>query len=404
MTAVTKIAPPRAAKKPRVETWHNRVKTDDYAWLRADNWQEVMHDPSLLAPDIREHLNAENAYLEAELADTKALQEKLFAEMKGRIKEDDSSVPAPEGAFAYYTSFVTGGQQPRFCRKPRDLQGPEQIMLDGNALSQGKAFFRFGDVSISPDQNLAAWSFDDKGSEFYRLQIRELATGNDRAETVDNTTGDASWASDGKSFFYTLQDDNHRPLKVYRHVLGTVQADDVLVYEEKDTGFFTGVGKTQSERYIVIDTHDHETSEVYLIDATTPAMAPKLVAQRKPHVEYDVDHWEDRLIIRTNADGAEDYKIAWAPISDPAPENWSDLVPHRPGTLILGVMALKNWLVRLERENGLPRIVIRNMTNGEEHAIAFDEEAYALGLGEMREYDTDSLRFSYSSMTTPALV
>ncbi|MBL8893913.1 MAG: S9 family peptidase [Rhizobiales bacterium] len=404
MTAVTKIAPPRAAKKPRVETWHNRVKTDDYAWLRADNWQEVMHDPSVLAPEIRAHLDAENAYLEAELADTKLLQEKLFAEMKGRIKEDDSSVPAPEGAYAYYTSFVTGGQQPRLCRKPRDLQGPEQIMLDGNALSQGKAFFRFGDVSISPDQNLAAWSFDDKGSEFYRLQIRELATGNDRAETVDNTTGDASWAADGKSFFYTLQDDNHRPLKVFRHVLGTAQADDVLVYEEKDTGFFTGVGKTQSERYIVIDTHDHETSEVYLIDATTPATAPKLVAQRKPNVEYDVDHWEDRLIIRTNADGAEDYKIAWAPIADPAPENWSDLVPHRPGTLILGVMALKNWLVRLERENGLPRIVIRNMTNGEEHAIAFDEEAYALGLGEMREYDTDTLRFSYSSMTTPAQV
>lgn len=404
MTAVTKIVPPRAAKRPRVETWHNRVKTDDYAWLRADNWQEVMHDPSVLAPEIRAHLDAENAYLEAELADTKALQERLFAEMKGRIKEDDSSVPAPEGAFAYYTSFVTGGQQPRFCRKPRDLQGPEQIMLDGNALSKGKAFFRFGDVSISPDQSLAAWSFDDKGSEFYRLQIRELASGSDRTETVDNTTGDASWASDGKSFFYTLQDDNHRPLKVFRHVLGTAQADDVLVYEEKDTGFFTGVGKTQSERYIVIDTHDHETSEVYLIDATTPATAPKLVAQRKPNVEYDVDHWEDRLIIRTNADGAEDYKIAWAPISAPGPENWSDLVPHRPGTLILGVMALKNWLVRLERENGLPRIVIRNMTSGEEHAIAFDEEAYSLGLGEMREYDTDVLRFSYSSMTTPAQV
>jgi oligopeptidase B len=404
MTAVTKIAPPRAAKRPRVETWHNRVKTDDYAWLRADNWQEVMHDPSVLAPEIRAHLDAENAYLEAELADTKALQDKLFAEMKGRIKEDDSSVPAPDGAYAYYTSFVTGGQQPRFCRRPRDLNGAEQIMLDGNALSAGKPFFRFGDVSISPDQSLAAWSFDDKGSEFYRLQIRELATGSDRAETVDNTTGDASWASDGKSFFYTLQDDNHRPLKVFRHVLGTAQTDDVLVYEETDTGFFTGVGKTQSERFIVIDTHDHETSEVYLIDATTPAMAPKLVAKRKPNVEYDVDHWEDRLIIRTNADGADDYKIAWTPLTALGPENWTDLVPHRPGTLILGLMALKNWLVRLERENGLPRIVIRDMSTGEEHAIAFAEEAYSLGFGEMREYDTDTLRFSYSSMTTPAQV
>jgi len=404
MTAMTKIAPPVAAKRPRVETWHNRIKTDDYAWLRADNWQEVMQDPSVLPEEIRSHLEAENAYLEAELADTKTLQEQLFAEMKGRIKEDDSSVPAPDGPYAYFSSFVTGGQQPRFCRIARDLSGPEQILLDGNLLSKDKAFFRFGGMNISPDHQLAAWSSDDKGSEFYRIKIRDLASGEDRAEAVDNTTGNACWASDGLSFFYTLQDDNHRPLKVLRHVLGTTQADDTLVYEERDSGFFTGVGKSQSERLIIIDTHDHETSEVYIIDASHPASAPRLVAQRTPGVEYDVDHWEDRLIIRTNANGAEDYKIAWAPLADPRSENWSDLVPHRPGTLILGVVALKNWLVRLERENGLPRIVVRDMANGEEHTIAFAEEAYALGLGEMLEYDTDVLRFSYSSMTTPAQV
>ena len=402
--SIPNVKPPRAEKRPRVETWHGFEKRDDYHWLKAENWQEVMHDPSLLPQDIRDVLEGENAYHEAVMAGTVALQEKLFAEMKGRIKEDDASVPAPDGAYDYYSSFVKGGQHPRYCRKPRGQQGPEELLLDGNALAKGREYFRFGGMDLTPDHKLIAWSFDGNGSEFYELRVRDTSTGQDAADILENTAGGATWAADGKSFFYTLQDDNHRPLKTFRHVLGTTQSDDALIYEEKDTGKFTGVGKTNSEKFILIDIHDHDTSEIWIIDADKPMETPRLIAPRVEGIEYDLEHWNDRFIIKTNAGDSEDYKIVTAPVSNPGPENWTDLVPHRPGIFLVGFIVLKNWLIRMERENALPRIVVRDMATGEEHAIAFDEEAYSLGFGEMREFDTDTLRFSYSSMTTPSQV
>ncbi|CAN5275409.1 hypothetical protein BH10PSE7_BH10PSE7_23390 [soil metagenome] len=396
--------PPQAARQRVSDTRHGITRHDDYAWLRADNWQAVMQDPALLPSGIRDYLEAENAYTEAAMRGSEALQEQLFREMKGRIKEDDSSVPAPDGPYAYYSSHVMDGQQPLYCRKPRDLAGAEQILIDGNKEGEGKPFFRFGGLSVSPDHTRLAWSFDDKGSEFYRIHVRELLTGTDLADEVANTAGGAVWTADGKSILYTHQDENHRPLKIYRHMLGTDATADTLIYEETDTGFFTGVGKTQSERFIVIDAHDHETSESWLIDATSPGAEPRLVAPRRKGIEYDIDDNGDELFIHTNADDAEDYKIVRAPLSDPSPAYWTDLVPHRPGCLILGMVVRKNWLVRLEREDGLPRIVIRDLKDGAEHAIAFDEDAYALGFGEMLEYETDMLRFTYSSMTTPSEV
>jgi oligopeptidase B len=402
MTKYETIDPPHAEKRQHADTHHGVTRQDDYAWLKAENWQAVMQDPSLLPQDIRRYLEAENAYTERAMAGTKELQNTLFTEMKGRIKEEDSSVPAPDGPYAYYSSYVTGAEHQRYCRKTRDLSGPEQILIDGTIEAGTKPFFDFGGFAISPDHRLLAWSSDDKGSEFYCLRVRDLATGEELADTIDNTAGGASWAADGRSFLYTQQDEHHRPLKIFRHVLGTLSSADTLVHEERNTGFFAGVGKTQSDRFFVIDSHDHETSEAYLIDTTTPEAAPRLIAPRETGVEYDVEHWEDRLIIRTNADGAEDFKIVTAPLDAPGRENWRDLIPYRPGCLVLGVIALKAWLIRLERENGLPRIVVREMRSGAEHEIAFAEEAYALGFGQMLEYDTDILRFSYSSMTTPA--
>ncbi len=398
------VKPPKAEKRPRTEVWHGYEKRDDYHWLKAANWQEVMHDPSLLPRDIRAFLEGENAYHEAVMADTKALQETLFAEMKGRIKEDDSSVPAPDGPFAYYSSFVTGGQHPRYARKNRDMSGEEQLLLDGNELAKGREYFRFGGIAMSPDHRLAAWSFDGNGSEFYELRVRDMASGEDHGDVLHNTAGGATWAADGKSYFYTLQDGNHRPLKTFHHVLGQAQSADRLVYEEMDTGKFTGVGKTSSERFIIIDIHDHDTSEARIVDAETPEAPPRLIAARETGIEYDVEHWNDRLIIKTNRGDAEDYKIVTAPVDDPRPENWTGLIPHRPGCFLVGMIVVKNWLIRMERENALPRIVVRDMASGEEHSIAFDEEAYSLGFGDMREFDTDVLRFTYSSMTTPSQV
>ena len=397
------LTQPRAEKRAHNSTVHGITRSDDYHWLKADNWQEVMHDPSLLPQDIRDYLEAENSYHEEQMAVTATLQENLFAELKGRIKEDDSSVPAPDGAYFYYSATVTGGQYARYCRKLRD-GGSEQIMFDGDLLAKGHDYFSFGGISLSPDQSLAAWSYDNKGSEFYDLRIRDLTTGLEHEDLLLNTSGGAVWAADGKSIFYTTQDQNHRPLKTYRHILGTDQAADILIHDEKDTGLFTGVGTTSSEKFITVDIHDHDTSEVWLIDADKPSEAPRLMVSRGEKIEAEIEHWNDKFLIKTNKNGAEDYKIVEAPISNPSPENWTDLIPHRPGIFLVSMGVFKNWMIRLERENALPRIVIRDLNSGDEHSIAFDEEAYSLGFGEMREFETDTLRFSYSSMTTPAQV
>ncbi len=397
------LAPPVAEKRPVAETWHGHTKHDDYKWLKAENWQEVMQDPSLLPADIRAYLEAENAFTKTEMAGTEALQAQLFAELKGRIKEDDQSVPAPDGPYVYSSSFVIGGQYPLLKRRPK-AGGAEELLFDCNALAKDKPYFSLGGVARSPDHRLAAWSQDDKGSEFYEMRIRDFASGTDREDLLTNTSGGATWSADGQYIFYTLQDEHHRPLKSFRHRLGTPQADDDVVFDEKDTGMFTGIGSTASERFIIISVHDHDTSECWLIDAQAPLEAPRLVAGRVPGIEYDMEHHGDRFIIKTNIDGAEDYKLVTAPVSDPHPRNWVDLVPHRPGIFLVGFAVFKDWLVRLERENALPRIIVRNMSGGEEHAIAFDEEAYSLGFGDMREFETDTLRFSYSSPTTPSQV
>ncbi|MEM7426585.1 MAG: S9 family peptidase [Pseudomonadota bacterium] len=394
---------PVAKKDPRTREVHGISCTDDYHWLRDDNWQEVMRDPSLLRADIRDYLEAENAYTEEKLGHTKELQSALFEEMKGRIKEDDSTVPSPDGDFAYFVSYVTGGQHPRYCRQRRDGSG-EEVLLDGDALADGKAFFMFGGASHTPDHRLLAWSSDEAGSEYFTMRIRDLANGQDLGDEISDVAGGGTWAPDCKTLYYAKLDENHRPSKVYRHTLGSAQDADELLYEESDPGFFVNAGNTQSSRFIVISAHDHQTSELYLLDNEAPDAGPVLICGREPELEYDIEHQGDRLIILTNADDAEDFKIMETPVSAPGRENWSELVPHKPGRLILSLTAYKEFMVRLEREDGLPRIVITETASGEEHAISFDEEAYSLGLSAGYEYDTEFVRFTYSSMTTPAQV
>lgn len=394
---------PTAEKRDHGTTHHGIARNDPYAWLRAGNWQEVMRDPGVLAADIRAHLEAENDYTAHVLADTDALQERLFEEMKGRIKEDDSSVPAPDGPFSYYFDFIVGGQHPRYCRCER-LGGNETVLVDGNALSQGKDYFSLGGVSHSPDHNLLAYGTDERGSEYYTVRIKNLADGSHLDDVIEDTGGSVTWSADTSQVFYVRLDENHRPSKVFRHALGADPANDVCIYEEGDPGFFVSVGKTQSGDFIVISAHDHETSEVYLIDAHRPDAPLQLVAARTPGHEYSVEHQGERLIVLTNRDDAEDFKIMEAPVTAPGPGNWTELVPHMPGRLILSVVAFRDFVVRLERMDGLPRIVIAETVSGTEHELSLDEEAYALGLSPGFEHDTTSLRFTYSSMTTPSQV
>ncbi|MCV0396143.1 MAG: S9 family peptidase [Rhizobiaceae bacterium] len=393
--------PPRPDRRRHTDTRHGIARTDDYAWLRADNWREVFKDPAVLDPAIRAHLEAENAYQEALTADTEELRKTLFAEMKGRIKEDDSSVPMKDGPFAYGTAFVTGGEQPRFFRVPRE-GGAEEMLLDGDREGDGKAYFHLGGVDHSPGHGRLLWAYDDNGSEFYKLKVRDLATGGDLAETVTDTGGSGSWAADESGFFYVRLDANHRPSKVFFHRLGDDPADDRLVYEETDPGFFMSAGGTRDDRWIFISIHDHETSEYRILPADRPDAEPVLVEPRSRGVLYDLEEGGDVFFVLTNEGGARDFKIMETPVSAPGRANWREVVPHEPGRLILAVTAFRDWLVRLERRDGLPRIVVRERATGEEHAIAFDEEAYSLGLVGAWEYDTDVIRFSYSSMTTPS--
>jgi len=400
---LTRQLPPVAQRRPKFSVFHGVELVDEYAWLRAANWQEVMRDPTALDPQIRAYLEAENAYTEAALAGTKDLQAALYAEMKARIKEDDSSVPAPDGPFAYYVSYVTGGQYPRLCRQPR-AGGAEEVLLDGNREAEGKAYWQLGASAHSPDHRLLAYAVDDKGSELFTIRIRDLATGHDLPDALPDTRGAIVWARDGRTLFYVRLDANQRPLFVYRHRVGTPVEEDVLVYGERDAGFYVGVGQTQSGRFILIDAHDHQTSEVYLVDADRPEAPPRLVEPRRHGHEYAVEHHGERLIVTTNSEGAEDFRICEAPLSAPGQASWREIVPHRPGRLILETVAYRDHLVRLEREDGLPRIVVRRLADGSEHAIAFAEEAYSLGISPGYEFDTATVRFTYSSMTTPAQV
>ena len=399
MTTASLPVPPRAQKRPHHYSVHGVTIRDDYAWLKADNWQDVLRDPSVLPADIRALLDAENDYAAAMLADTQALRDHLFTELRARIKEDDADVPAPDGPYVYYRKHRQGGQHPLFCRRSRDTEDDEIIMLDGDALGQGKAFFQFGGVSVSPDHHLMAWSADDRGSELFTLRVRDIKSGCDLADEVIETSGGAIWSADGTCFLYVRMDDNHRPHCVMLHKLGTPQSDDLVIYQEQDPGWFVGISRTQSRRFCVIELHDHASAEARLIDLENINAEPRLVAARKDGLLYDVEHFGDELIIRTNADGAEDFKLVTADLA--TPDQWQDFLPHRHGTMIISFLPLAHHLVRLVRENGLPRIIIREWASGDEHAIAFDEEAYSLGLENMREFETQTLRFSYSAMTTP---
>jgi oligopeptidase B len=397
------LTPPVAPRRPHSFTTHGITLVDDYAWLKDENWQEVLRDPSILSADIRSYLEAENAYTESLLGHTISLQKQLVKEMRGRIKEDDSSVPSPDGAYAYLRKFREGGQHELFGRSPRN-GGEADIVLDGDELAATHEYFKFGGSRHSPDHKLQAWSADTKGSEYFSIRVRDWATKTDFDDLVEETEGSVVWNADSSAFFYVKLDDNHRPLQVWRHRLGTKQSEDLLVYQEKDPGWFTNIHESSTGRYCVIASGDHETSEQHLIDLADPTAAPRLVAAREEGVQYSVNDHGDRLFILTNVDKAIDFKIATAPLNAPERANWRDLIPYREGIYVLDVELFAGHMVRLERANALPAIVIRELASGEEHAIAFDEAAYSLDTLGSYEFETTNLRFSYSSMTTPSEV
>jgi len=395
--------PPVASKVPHRVEQLGRVRTDDYAWMKDDNWQQVLRDPKVLRADVRAHLEAENAYTKAVLAGTETLQATLFAEMKGRIKEDDSSVPAPDGGFDYYTRFAKGAEHPVHARRPRGSETGEELLLDEELLSKGKAYFHVGAASHSPDHALYAWAADEQGSEYYTIRVKDLATGRPLGRPIESAYGDFAFSPDSQWIFWIWRDENARPSKVFRRPARPGDGwggEDVLVYEEKDEGMFLGVGTAADESHILIHVGNQETTEQWLIAAADPTAAPVVAELRRVGIKYTLDHWTDRWVIRTNDDGAVDFKLSISEAAVPGKATWRDWIAHEPGRYITGFAAYAGHLVRAERVNALDRLVV-TARGGDEHVVAFDEEAYALNLETGYEYDTATTRFVYQSPTTP---
>ena len=389
---------PVPRKDPRRIVQLGRERVDDYAWMKDDNWRSVLRDPSVVKAEVREHLEAENAYLDQILASTRPLRERLFEEMKGRIKEDDASVPTPDGPFDYFSRYEVGAQHPRHVRRPRGAGAVEEVLLDEAAEAAGKAYYAVDGAAHSPDHALYAWAVDERGSEYHRILVRDLATGEVLPGGPDNATGDFAFSPDSCWLFWIWRDENARPAKVFRRPARG--GEDVLVYEEADEGLFLGVGVTADDSHILISAQNQETSEAWLIPADDPTATPVVAEPRRVGVRYDLDHWSDRWVIRTNDGGAEDFKLMVSRAEHPRAETWQDWIVHQPGRLIVGLAAFNGHLVRLERENACDALVVMER-DGIEHDIAFDEAAYALSLSFGFEYATPVMRFVYQSPTTP---
>ena len=392
---------PVAEKRPVEIEQHGETRVDNYAWLRDENWQEVLRDPEGLGEDIRKHLTAENGYYESATDDLEALRDTLFDEMRGRIKEDDSSVPAPDGPYAYAVRYREGGEYPIYVRTPRD-GGKETILFDGDAESQGADFFRVISVDHSPNHDMIAYGIDRLGSEYYDIRVRIIESGDEYEETIPSTGGASVWAADSNSFYYVERDDNQRPKRVKQHVLGTDPAKDILVYEEPDDTMFLFVGKSQSGEFILIGSGKGTTSEYrYLRADAAPGSEPVLIAPRVDDQLYQVEHHGDYFYIQTNADDAVDFKILRAPVENPGRENWEDWLEHRAGVYINGFIPFADRIVLLERENALPRIVVSDYERESSFEIEFDEDAYHLGLSAGYEFETNTVRYTYQSPSTP---
>ncbi|MFT8777363.1 MAG: S9 family peptidase [Gluconacetobacter liquefaciens] len=389
---------PVARKEPHTITQLGRTRVDEYGWMKDENWQAVLRDPSVLRADIAAHLRAENAYTAATLAPTEAVQATIVAEMRGRIREDETYPALPHGPWRYYMRYNTGAQHPIHARHPAGRPDEETILLDVEHAAQGHDYFAVATATHSPDHRLFAHAEDSQGSEVYRVIIRDIASGAPVGPAVENCSGNFTFSPDAQYLFWTWRDSHGRPTQIFRRRIGT--ADDLLVYQEADPGFFIGVEASRSGRWIVISAANQDTSESWLIPGSSPEAEPVCVEPRRSGVLYTLSHWGDRFAILTNADGAVDFKLMETPASALSRENWRDLVPHEPGRYITECVAFAGHLVWRERRDANTALVIRP-ANGVDHVLSSDEEAYVLSFSGSYEYDTTELRYVYQSPTTP---
>jgi len=403
--AAERLRPPVAERKPVTLQHHGITFTDDYAWMRTQKLEEVLQRPEALEEPIRQHLEAESRYARSMLTQNRALERSLVAEMRARISQHDETVPEAWGPWEYYTRYQTGSQRRLHCRRPRG-SGPEQIVLDENALARGRRAFSISETAASLDHKLLAYSVDEDGSERNTLKVRDLATGRDLADTIPEVGGGAVWSQDGQWLFYVGRDPTKWGRKVYRHRLGTPAADDQLVYEEKEEGFSVSLRSTLSDRFLVIEAGDFSTTEVKLVDLAHPTGPPLAITERKHGHKYAVTDLGDRLILLTNADGAIDWKIGEKGLSAAANAPLQDLVPHLAGRVIEDAIVFRAHLAWLERdrERGSQQIRLRRWSDGAEHAITFGEQPAKVEILTGLEQNTRTLRYTYQSLAQPRQV
>lgn len=384
------MKPPVAEKRPKELTIHGHTRIDNYFWM--NNREDTA---------VIDYLNAENAYTDEMMKDTKELQENLYNEIVGRIKQTDESVPYFDNGYYYYTRFEEGKEYPVYCRKNGSLEAIEEILLNVNEMAKGHDYFQVAGVSVSPDNQKIAYGVDTVSRRKYTIYIKDLVTGKIFSDAIPLTTGGASWANDNKTVFYTLKDDETlRPYKILRHVLNTPVESDILIYTETDETFGAFVYKTKSDKYIIIASSATLSDEYRYLDADNPEGKFTIIQPRERNLEYSIDHFGDKFYILTNFE-AKNFRLMETPVSDPGKENWKELIPHRENVYLNNIEIFSEYLVVEEKKDGLNQIRIINWDDGSEHYIDFGEEVYVARASVNPEFNTKLLRYDYSSLTTP---
>ncbi|MFV0237000.1 MAG: S9 family peptidase [Flavobacteriales bacterium] len=384
---------PKAKTISHKITTHDHTRIDPYYWMNDRENSEVI-----------DYLNQENNYLKNVLKHTNLFQKNLFEEMKGRIKENDESVPYKLNGYWYKIRYEKGQEYPIYIRFKESLTSQEHIMFDANKMASGHSFFNLGGIKISEDNKLAAFSTDTLGRRIYTLQFKNLETGEILPDIIENTTGSATWASDNKTIFYTRKDESLRAFQIYKHILGTDSSSDVLVFHEKDETYNVGVHKTKSQEYIMISSHNSVSDEYRFIKANEPEADFILIQPRERNLEYNVEHYKDHFYLITNKDDATNFKVMKTSINQFSKENWVDVIPHREDTYIEDIEVYNDYLIIEERTNGLIQFNIKKWDNSENYYMNFPEETYSAYIGFNPDFNATTLRYGYNSMTTPSSV
>ncbi|MBW1296466.1 S9 family peptidase [Aquimarina litoralis] len=380
---------------------HGDTRIDNYFWMRLSDEQKNAETPDAQTQDVLDYLNAENDYKDAAMKHTDSLQKTLFDEIVGRIKKDDSSVPYSDNGYSYYNRFEKGMNYALYCRKKLEDGAKEEIMLNGPEMAKGLAYFALGGLSVSPNNEMISYGIDTVSRRRYTIYFKDLANDKMLSDKLENTTGGVAWANDNKTVFYTSKDPiTLRANKIYKHVLGTDQSQDVLIFDEKDDTFSTFVYKSRSDKYIISGSFQTLSTEYRYLDADTPNGEWKVIQPRERDLEYSVSHYGDHFYIRTNLD-AKNFKLVKTPVNATTKENWEDVIPHRDDVLLQGFTPFKNHLVLSERKDGLSTIRVRKWDGNDDHYISFNDPAYLSYTSTNLDFDTNILRYGYTSLTTP---